>query len=136
MKILALDLGDRWIGAAISDVMGITSRPYKTVEIEELDSFIEKTISDENIKTIVIGYPKTLKGKESEQTLKVIGTKEELEKKFTQIEWILWDERLSSKRANVITQSRGKGKDHSIAAAFILQSYLDYISFNSMNQDF
>lgn len=51
------------------------------------------------------------------------------------MEWILWDERLSSKRAEKtqtkkIKTALDKQKSHSIAAAFILQSYIDYLAFS------
>ena len=136
MKILALDLGDKWIGSAISDSLRIISKPYKTIKIEELTSFIEDTLNKENIKTVVIGYPKTLKGQESEQTKKVILIKDNLAKQYPTIEWVLWDERLSSKRAQSILgrghlSKEDKVKEHSIAAAFILQSYLDYLAIQN-----
>lgn len=129
MKVLALDLGDVWTGSAISDILGITSRPLKTVHTKDLDAFIEETIKSEPIKTIVIGYPKTLSGTESEQTKKVLAKKEELSKKFSSVQWVLWDERLSSKHAAKLKKSRTKEdkiRSHSIAAASILQTYLAY----------
>ena len=132
MKILALDLGDKWVGSAISDALGITCRPYQTIEIKQLIPFLEKTISEENIEKIIVGYPKTISGTESLQTQKTVKVKEELEKKFPGIKWILWDERLSSKRAEEIMRRSKKEKlnEHSIAAAFILQSYLDSIALH------
>ncbi|MFC1894864.1 Holliday junction resolvase RuvX [Candidatus Dependentiae bacterium] len=131
MKILALDLGDKWVGSAISDALGITCRPYKTITVENMVSFLKKVISEENLSKIVLGYPKTIKGTESEQTQKTKGVKAELEKIFPKIEWIFWDERLTSKRADQIMRRGKKDKlgEHSIAAAFILQSYLDHLAF-------
>ncbi len=140
MKILSLDLGDKWVGSAISDALGITCRPYKTVKIEDLIPFLEKVLPEENVGIVVVGRPTTLKGKESEQTLKIIEKKEELEKQFCsldhrKVEWILWDERLSSKRAAQTMGKKYRTKEakidsHSIAAAFILQSYLDHLAFS------
>ena len=133
MKKLALDLGDKWIGSAISDGLGITCRPYETIEIENLDTFLQKTLHKELIDTIIIGIPLTMRGTQSEQTKKTIAKKEQIEEKFQSIDgrtitWILWDERLSTKRATAIMGKRkkeDKQKDHNLAAAFILQSYLD-----------
>jgi putative holliday junction resolvase len=128
-KILALDIGDQWTGIALSDALGIVARPYKTVATETLKPFLSEIIKSERLDTIVIGYPKTMQGKESEQTKKVVAYKQELEKLFSAITFILWDERLSSKRAQAIgsrkTQEE-KLKSHSLAAAFILDSYLQY----------
>ncbi|MFA5075196.1 MAG: Holliday junction resolvase RuvX [Candidatus Babeliales bacterium] len=135
MKILALDLGDKWVGSAISDELGISCKPYKTIDIQELDSFISETIEQEGIEEIIIGYPQTLSGTQSEQTKKIASQKKILEQKFHQLKWILFDERLSSKRAENLLGKKYKEKQkkidsHSIAAAFILQSYLDRLFFN------
>jgi len=139
MKILALDLGDKWVGTAIAHPLGITCRPYQTVVLKELKDFLTKILSLESIGTVVVGYPKTVStGGESEQTRRVVKLKEELEKQFdviagSKIEWVLWDERLSSKRASEVQQHKhdaeSKKKSHSVAAAFILQSYLDHLAF-------
>ena len=138
MRILALDLGDKWVGTAISDEIGITCRPYKTVSLNELTTFLKKILFEENINTVIVGYPKTIKGTSSLQTQKTIEEKNKLEKQFKKINnvninWILWDERLSSKRAEKISNKRYRDKteklnSHSVAAAFILQSYLDNLA--------
>jgi putative holliday junction resolvase len=130
MKILALDLGDKWVGSAISDTLRITCRPLETVELKNLDSFLEKILNEESISMIIVGHPKTFEGGQSAQTKKIELQKKDLEKKFPKIEWVLWDERLSSKRAEdklgkSYRTKQGKRESHSVAAAFILQSYLD-----------
>jgi putative Holliday junction resolvase len=133
MKILGLDIGDVWTGTALSDALGITARPHKTAETNKLVQFLTDLFKQENINTIVVGYPKTMKGTESDQTKKVVAAKEMLEKKFPEKTWILWDERLSSQRASSLKQARTKEEkiqSHSVAAAFILGSYLDYLAFH------
>jgi len=138
MKILALDLGDRWVGTAISDALGVTCKPYQTVELDNLYQFLATTIPHERISTVVVGYPKTFSGGASEQTTKIEQMKNDLEVMFKEvgsntITWILWDERLTSKRASELHRSartpEEKKKSHSVAAAFILQSYLDHLAF-------
>lgn len=137
MRILALDLGDRWVGSAIADPLGITCRPYQTVELDQLNDFLKKTLVAESISKVVVGYPKTFSGTESDQTKKIVSLKQELEKTFSvvdgqSIEWVLWDERLSSKRASQVQGGRSdeqsKRQSHSIAAAFLLQTYLDHLA--------
>ena len=135
MKIVALDLGDVWTGSAISDELGITARPYETVKTTELIPFLDNLIKTESISTIVVGHPKTMGGRESEQTKKVVAKKEELQITFPDTTWVLWDERLSSKRAEASLGKRyrdqkSKFESHSIAAAFILQTYLDFAALN------
>ena len=138
MKILGIDLGDRWVGSALSDGLGITCKPYKTVQIDELGTFIEKVLKSERVRTVVVGYPRTFSGGESAQTAKIVDHKQKLEQLYGDIDgqpvtWILWDERLSSKRASEVqrgaSSAEAKQKSHSIAAAFILQSYLDNLAF-------
>lgn len=132
MKILALDVGDRWTGIAISDSLGMFARPYKTVSTTVLQEELTTIIAAEGIATIVVGLPKTLRGTESEQTLKLISYVEMLKNNFAQINWVFWDERMTSKQAASIKKIKNKEdklQSHSIAAALILGSYLDYLEF-------
>ncbi len=134
MKILALDIGDKWIGSAISDPLGITARPYTTVDTENLVQFLTETIEQEQINTIVLGYPKTLKGKESEQTRKTKAVGDNLKKLFPQINWEWWDERLTSKQAERLIRPKSKQDklaSHSVAAALLLMGYLEYLSLQA-----
>jgi len=129
MKTLALDIGDRWIGSALSDPLGILARPYETIHAADLEKFLSSVIQKESVSTIVVGLPTTLRGTESEQTKKIKILAQELEKKFSSIAWALWDERLTSKQANKIKHAKTKEeklRSHSIAAALILSSYLEY----------
>lgn len=129
MKIAALDIGDRWTGIALSDPLGILARPYDTAKTIELAPFLTTIIAKEGITTIVVGLPTTLRGTESEQTLKVKAFADELKTQFPAIEWALWDERLTSKQAARIHSAKSKEeklRSHAIAAALILTSYLDY----------
>lgn len=133
MKILALDIGDRWTGVAISDPLGILPRPYDTFKTAELYSSLEKVIEKERVSTIVVGLPTTMKGTESDQTKKIIAMAEELKNHFPQIEWKMWDERLTSKQAARIKTTKSKEdkiKSHAIAAAIFLSTYLEYKRFH------
>lgn len=129
MKILALDIGDVWTGTALSDALGMFAKPYQTTETKKLHSFLTELFTKEKIEKIVIGYPRTMSGTSSDQTKKVEEAKLKLEEKFPDTSFILWDERLSSKRAQTLKQAKTKEdkiKSHSIAAAFILESYLQF----------
>lgn len=138
MKVLALDLGDKWVGLALSDSLGITAKPFGTVAIGEIETFLRKALLDEPVDTVVVGHPITVSGRISDQTKIVEEMFAGLSKKFSTIneqpiKWILWDERFSSKRAQETMAGRfknqekeKKSREHAVAAAFVLQSYLDY----------
>lgn len=132
MKILALDIGDQWTGSALSDPLCIFAQPHKTVQTGLLKPFIQELIEQENIKTVVIGYPQTLRGTQSEQTKKIMKIAKNLEQSFQAIKWVLWDERFTSKQAEKFKKPKKKeqkGLSHSIAAALILTGYLEHLYF-------
>jgi putative Holliday junction resolvase len=129
-KILCLDPGDEWTGTALSDSLKLIAKPHLTISTKLLESQLHNILNKEQIREIVIGYPLTLRGTQSEQTQKVLALKKKLEDAFPAINFHLWDERLSSKKADSLKRAQTKQEKleaHSIAAAFILQSYLDYI---------
>lgn len=130
MKVLCLDLGDVWTGTALSDPLKIIARPHKTTKTADLFPFLQELFATEQIDTIVIGYPRTMRGTESDQTKKVLAQKEQIEQRYPNQKIILWDERLSSKGARAIQGKKAKTEtvnEHSIAAALILQTYLQFI---------
>lgn len=132
MKKIALDIGDRWIGIAISDAIGMLARPLETVESTDLVAYLTTLLAKERVDTVIVGYPKTLRGTESEQTKKITASFEQLSLQFTQVNWKLWDERMTSQQAAKLqkdTSKEAKQKSHSIAAALILTSYLDHLHF-------
>ena len=131
MKIIALDLGDVWTGTAISDSLKILAKPYKTIKTLELFTFLSECFAKEQIDTVVVGYPCTMKNTESLQTKKVLEQKELIAKTFPNLKIILWDERLSSKTARAIQGKKARTdshNEHSIAAAIILQTYLQFLN--------
>lgn len=137
MKILALDIGDQWIGTALSDPLGILATPYQTITANTLIAFLNEILQKESIDTIVVGYPLTLRGTESEQTVKIRTLFENLQKSYPTVKWVLWDERLTSKQADRIKHAKTKEeklKSHSRAAALILESYLQRLNILS-NKD-
>ncbi|MGC2310133.1 MAG: Holliday junction resolvase RuvX [Candidatus Babeliaceae bacterium] len=129
-KILGLDLGDQWTGVALSDPSRILAKPYITIPTATLDQFLQELFQKESIHSVIVGCPKTMKGTASAQTQKVKIMFEHLQKVFSTMTFILWDERLSSKRAQMIHQGFSKSdkmKEHARAAAFILDSYLTFL---------
>jgi len=132
-RILALDVGARRIGLAISDPLGITAqgletlqRTSKRVDLEYLEAIIRKN----DVREVVVGHPLRLSGSASAQTAKVEEFAEQLRQRF-QLPVHLWDERLTSAQAQrvlresgISIRKRGQAVDR-MAAVLILQSFLD-----------
>jgi len=132
-RILSIDYGDVRIGLAISDVMQIIAKPYKTIDNISNDIVIESIrtiITEKNIEKIVIGLPLTLKNTFSEQTKKVEKFVSLLNNKIN-IPILTYDERLTSIEAKRSLVNQGvkiknkKGFVDMTAAAIFLQGYLD-----------
>lgn len=133
MKILALDIGDRWTGTALSDPTCLLAKPYKTVQTRELVDFLTNVLTIESISTIVVGLPLTLRGTESEQTQKTKAIAHKLKETFGVVNWVLWDERLTSKQAKKLKRAKTKEeklRSHAVAAALILSTYLEYVKIH------
>ncbi len=138
-KILGIDHGIVRIGIAVSDESS-TIAFGREIILNNKDVFakIKKFITDEYITQIVIGYPLTLKGERSEQTLAVEKFETDLKNAlaappFSNITIIRWDERFTSKMASDSMLESGmkkkkrqqKGNIDIISASLMLQSYLD-----------
>jgi len=132
-RILAIDYGDVRIGLAMSDLMQIIAKPYKTIKNTDRDEIfiqLENIIEENNIGKIIVGLPITLKGGHSEQTNKVLSFIKEL-KLYMEIDIDTYDERLSSFQAKKslilqgIKTGHNKEQIDQTAAAIFLQGYLD-----------
>jgi putative Holliday junction resolvase len=128
-KIIALDVGNAWTGVAISDPLGIIARPLTTLASPTLLADLNKLLVEHRCTLVVVGLPITMKGTESAQTALVRQTYEALREQYPQVEFVTWDERLSSVRAQNLKPAKNKQDklaSHAIAAAYILDSYLSY----------
>ena len=134
MRYLGLDLGSRTLGVAVSDATGFIASSYDTIRHnEDYDSLIEKIkilVEQLKIDAIVLGFPKKMNNTVGPKGELSLLFKEKLEK-VLDVPVYLQDERLSTKSAtdvlihgNVSRKNRKKVVD-SLAAAIILQSYLD-----------
>lgn len=132
-RTLGLDVGDKTIGVAASDLMGWTAQGIETIRrvgIKKDLQRLEEIIKQYEINRIVVGLPKNMNGTIGPQGEKVLEFIERLKRRF-QIEVIQWDERLSTvsaERALIQADvSRKKRKEviDKMAAVYILQGYLD-----------
>ena len=98
MRILALDMGSKRIGAAVSDELGITARGLLTIERksdEEVNHKLKDIISGEGVTEIVVGHPINMNGSHGPQAEAAAAFAENLKKTFG-IPVKLWDERMST----------------------------------------
>jgi len=133
MRIMGLDIGDKYIGIALSDPLGMFAQPLKVITRtgdEAIMEDLKEIIADSEVSKIVFGLPKNMNGSIGPQAESVLDFIEML-KQVVNIECLPWDERLSSRAAeNAMLEaglSRNKRKKmvDKIAAAIILQGYLD-----------
>jgi putative Holliday junction resolvase len=136
MRILGLDVGTKTIGVAVSDEMGWTGQGIGTIQrtniradLAELDGYLQQYA----VEKIVVGVPRNMNGSIGRAAEQVYFFIEQLREKFP-IPIDTWDERLSTVAAERVLleadMSRGKRKKviDKVAAALILQGYLDYLS--------
>jgi putative Holliday junction resolvase len=154
MRILGLDVGDTRTGVAISDPREILATPLTVLASRDESALIEEILAlvgQHNVGRVVVGLPRRLSGDLGKQASKVAAFADKLaaqakQGNFDQLDVHLWDERLSTKAAERLkakgggqrsgldsrakrgarNRNRGiKAEVDAIAAAFILQGFLD-----------
>lgn len=132
-RILALDIGDRTIGLAISDALGITAQGLTTLRRTKLTSDLEALdaiVAEKGITLFVLGLPKNMNNTIGPQGNKVKQFASFMRKKWD-IPVVFQDERLSTVAAEQMMSESGmhwkKKKEivDEVAAQVILQRYLD-----------
>ena len=136
MRALALDIGDKTIGIAASDLLGITAQGVETIRRTSDKNDLKRLgelVKDFEATTFIIGLPKNMDGTEGTRCELVKKFAEKICAAFPEVEQIFWDERLSTVAAtkNLIAAdvSRKKRKKviDKMAAVYILQGWLDSI---------
>ncbi len=136
MRILGLDIGDRTIGVAVCDPLGLTAQGITTIRRKSTEKDLEelKKICEEySVESIVAGLPKNMNGTLGPQSEKVISFCD-LIKEDINLPINMWDERLTTVAAHramlEADLSRAKRKKivDKMAAIYILQGYLDSIA--------
>ena len=137
--MIALDVGDRRIGAAAADSLGLTAQGLPTIERRSLEEDLDNVIrllAERKSSSLVVGLPRNMNGSLGFQGEKVrlfvealMGRMEETG--FTKPEVIYWDERLTTVAANRtlieagLSRKKRKNATDRLAAVLILQGYLD-----------
>jgi len=143
MHILGLDIGEKRIGVALSDPLGIMAGALTVVERTTDDAALKQIIDlarENEVERIVVGMPRSLDGSLGKQA-QAVQSFVDLLKEHTRLPVVTWDERLSTVAAERTMLEVGMKRDKrkkrrdSLAAAFILQGYLDRRKGGSSVQD-
>jgi len=139
---MALDMGTKRVGVAVSDAMGWTAQGLEVMAREPREAFytaIEKLVREHEVERLVLGLPRRMDGTLGPEAQRVLAVRKDLEERLS-IEVTTWDERLSTAAAERVLleadMSRRKRKKvvDKVAATFILQGYLDYLSASGGNR--
>lgn len=133
MRLMALDIGDRRIGVALSDPQQILARGitviHRRAKLADL-ALISSLVKEHQVEKVVVGHPLRSNGSVGEQARKVEAYAEDLEQTVG-VPVLLWDEGYSTVRARQAMIEAGRKRKErreridAVAAAAILQDYLD-----------
>jgi putative Holliday junction resolvase len=133
MRILAIDHGTKRIGIAISDELKMIAQPLEFIPAEPFASFLSRLkelLRDKEVEMVLVGLPRNMDGSYGPSALKVQDFIAVLKGAIT-VPIQTWDERLTSALANRfliegnVRREKRKEKVDKMAAAILLQSYLD-----------
>jgi putative holliday junction resolvase len=133
-RILGFDVGDRRIGVAVSDPLGLTAQPLLTIHRSRLKDDLKsigRLVRRHNVAEAVVGNPLYMSGDISPQALKAQAFADSLRSELT-LTIHLWDERLTTTEAHRHLDEAGHGGRmerkaiiDQVAAVLILQGFLD-----------
>jgi putative Holliday junction resolvase len=135
-RMMGLDVGEKWIGVALSDPCGILASPLTRIDRSGVESPLEairRLVSEHEVKLVVAGLPYSMDGHLGQQAERVLDFLQELSESL-EVPIETRDERLStvaaSRRMIEGGAKKGSRKERidAAAAAFILQGYLDQMS--------
>lgn len=132
-RILSIDYGTKRTGLAVTDPLQIIPTGLDTVPTPELEAYLQKYLSEEEVETIVVGEPLHPDGNPAQIHHMVVGLVRKLRKLFPEVEVVTQDERYTSEEAKLIIRQSGikkkkrrdKGLVDKVSAVIILQDYLE-----------
>jgi putative Holliday junction resolvase len=132
-RILAIDYGNKRVGLAVTDPLGIIASPLDTIHSKDLLAFVKKYHQQEQLKAIVVGMPRTLLNEATDVTSAVVGLLRTLRRELPEVPIHELDERFTSRMAHAAMLAGGLGQKarrdkatvDRVSATLILQSFLD-----------
>lgn len=143
LRYMAVDLGTKRIGIAMSDPDGMFASPLTVITRKGGAQDLREVVAlakDYDVETMVVGLPVNLRG---EQSVAAENAQKEIAqlRKLAEIPVETYDERLTSAAANKSMQQSGMGREDrkdkvdKVAAAMLLQSYLDKIRLQNVSEE-
>ncbi|MGI8403543.1 MAG: Holliday junction resolvase RuvX [Thermomicrobiales bacterium] len=136
-RMLGLDMGSVRIGVAISDELGMIASPLKLVlRAGPVVQDVQKLLREYDVARLVVGLPVGMSGREGPQAAEVRSYTESIAGAFD-LPLEYWDERMTTSiahqylSANKTKRDKRKQQVDAIAAAVMLQSYLDHLRWNA-----
>lgn len=133
-RYMSLDIGDRTIGIAVSDLLGLTAQGVETIRRRKEEDDLKRLgelMEQYETRSLVSGLPRNMDGTEGDRCNIVKDFMAKVKETYPDVEVVFWDERLSTVaaarsliEADVSRKKRKKVIDK-MAAVFILQGYLD-----------
>ena len=135
MRCLGIDFGSSRIGIAISDELGMLAHPLETIPNDSLFlSKLQKIVLEKGISRIVVGIPRNMDGSYGPAAEKAKLFLSQLKSEFPGVQFVPWDERLTTVEAQRLLHAAGRDIKKSrpvidqVAAQVLLQSYLDSVA--------
>ena len=143
MRIMGIDYGDKRVGIALSDPLGLMAQGLKTLPNKVYDKMLDsicQIIKENDVNLIVLGLPKNMNGTLGERGVITENFASDIKQRLNDIRIVFWDERLSTVEAHSFlnaTNTRGdkrKSIIDTLSAQIILQSYLDSPKFKQKGE--
>lgn len=133
-RIIALDIGGKRTGIAVTDPLQMIATGLDGILTKELVPYLKKYVSTEKVECIVIGKPMQMNNTESESWQFIEAQSKLIGQNFPEMKIEFYDERFTSKMALQSMKMAGAGKNEmknkntvdKVSATIILQNYLEY----------
>lgn len=142
-RILGIDLGDKTLGIAVSDELGLTAQGvavHQRTRLSEDLVYIGELLTQYDVSAVVVGLPKNMDGSLGPQAQKALAFIDRL-RHACSLPVVPWDERLTTRQAERVllaadaSRRRRKEVRDKLAAQLILQAYLDWQTNTMSHRD-
>lgn len=132
-RVMALDIGGKRTGIAVTDPLQLIATGLTTVATDKLQSFLQEYLQKEPVEVIVVGLPRNMDHSYSESYDMIRQMVEKLSRVINSVRWEWQDERFTSKIALQSMKTAGAGRSKMkdketvdmVSAVLILQSYME-----------